>query len=88
MILTEHHAGLVRSSFAELAKLGDAAGELFYKRLFEKAPELRHMFPTDTTAQAAKLTAALGVVAKNISSLESIQPVVDQLGQRHAAYVV
>ncbi|MEM1299175.1 MAG: globin family protein [Pseudomonadota bacterium] len=87
-MLTARQAELIQTSFAQVAALGDAAGELFYQRLFDNAPTLRRMFPTDIKPQARKLTAALATVADHVSVLDTILPVIDDLGRRHATYGV
>lgn len=38
---------LVKTSFAQIAKIADTASELFYERLFELDPTLRPMFKGD-----------------------------------------
>lgn len=88
MSITTTHATLIRTSFAEVAKLGPAAGEMFYTKLFETAPSVRSMFPDEMSGQAAKLTTTLALVVHNISALETILPVVEDLGRRHVGYGV
>jgi nitric oxide dioxygenase len=43
---------LVQRSFAIIAPIADDAAALFYQRLFELDPSLRHMFPEDMTGSA------------------------------------
>lgn len=88
MIVTERQADLIEASFAEVAKLGPAAGELFYKRLFQTAPGVRDMFPADTSGQARKLTMALAMVVQNIRNFDGIAPTVTDLARRHVDYGV
>jgi hemoglobin-like flavoprotein len=46
-MLTANDIALVRASFAKVLPIKDAAADLFYNRLFEIAPQLRAMFPSD-----------------------------------------
>ena len=57
--MTPEQVDLVRISFAKVASAGADPATLFYQRLFQIDPPLRHLFPSDLTAQSAKLMAAL-----------------------------
>jgi nitric oxide dioxygenase len=86
--MTPDQIRLVRESFAKVVPIHTAAAAIFYDRLFQVAPEIRSLFPTDLTPQGAKLMAALGMVAAGLERLESIIPQVHELGRRHADYGV
>lgn len=86
--MTPEQVQRVRSSFAKVAAIKDAAAALFYRRLFELDPGLRPLFKGDMAAQRAKLMAALGAVVGSLDRLENILPLVRALGRRHAAYGV
>ena len=88
MTLTEHQRMLIRESFQDVAKLGDAAGAAFYDRLFEVAPEVRPMFPATMASQSAKLTMALKAVVDNISDWPALTGVLETLARRHVEYGV
>lgn len=88
MQLTQIQIDHVRTSFRQVAALRDEAGVLFYQRLFETAPGVRGMFPEDISAQAGKLTAALGLVVANVSNWQTLGPVVEELARRHVDYGV
>jgi nitric oxide dioxygenase len=77
---------LVQDSFAKVAPISEQAAVLFYDRLFEVAPSVKAMFPTDMTEQRKKLMATLAVVVSGLSNLESVLPAASALARRHVAY--
>ena len=80
---------LIRNSWNEVIKMADVAGPLFYKRLFEIAPEVEPLFPTgDRTPQYKKLFKMLSYVVEKLDSLDEILNVVSNLAKQHLAYGV
>ena len=77
---------LVQESFAKVAPISEKAAIIFYDRLFEVAPSVKAMFPTDMTEQRKKLMATLAVVVNGLSNLESILPAASALAVRHVGY--
>ena len=77
---------LVQESFAKVAPISEQAAVIFYDRLFEVAPAVKAMFPTDMTEQRKKLMATLAVVVNGLSNLDSILPAVSALATRHVSY--
>lgn len=75
-------------SFAKVAPIAGVAADLFYDRLFETAPDVRRMFPSDLAEQKKKLMAMLGTAAAGLSKPDALLPVVRALGQQHAGYGV
>jgi hemoglobin-like flavoprotein len=84
--MTPDQVKLVQQSFAKVAPISDAAAVLFYDRLFDIAPKVRAMFPTDMTEQRQKLMATLAVVVGGLGNLESILPAASALAKRHVSY--
>jgi hemoglobin-like flavoprotein len=76
----------VQQSFAKVAPISEQAARLFYDRLFEIAPAVRAMFPSDMTEQRRKLMATLAIVVNGLSNLEMILPAASSLATRHVAY--
>jgi hemoglobin-like flavoprotein len=79
---------LVQSSFAKVAPIAAQAADLFYNRLFEIDASLRPMFPEDMKEQKIKLMQMLTAAVKGLDNLETLVPVVRQLGARHIGYGV
>ncbi|MGB6400028.1 MAG: globin family protein [Bradyrhizobium sp.] len=84
--MTPDQVKIVQDSFAKVAPIADQAATMFYDRLFEVAPSVKAMFPSDLTGQRKKLIATLAVVVNGLSNLESVLPAVSALAIRHVAY--
>jgi hemoglobin-like flavoprotein len=84
--MTPDQVNVVQDSFAKVAPIADQAATIFYDRLFEVAPTVRAMFPSDLTAQRKKLMATLVVVVGGLSNLESVLPAASALAIRHVSY--
>jgi len=79
---------LVKTSFAQIAKIADTASELFYQRLFELDPTLRPMFKGDLVEQGRKLMQMLALVVGGLDYFETMRSSLQQLGARHIGYGV
>src|ERR1700736_4779753 len=84
--MTPDQIQLVQQSFAKVAPISEAAAVLFYDRLFEIAPQVKAMFPSDMTEQRRKLMATLAVVVNGLGNLETILPAASALAKRHVDY--
>jgi hemoglobin-like flavoprotein len=86
--MTPDQVKLVQESFTKVEPIAAQAGDMFYARLFEIAPEVRPMFPADITAQRDKLLQMLSTAVNNLHQVEMIIPAVEELGKRHVGYGV
>ena len=86
--MTPIQIALVQSSFEKVAPIAPTAAALFYRRLFETAPEVRPLFKSDMDEQGRKLMATLGVVVRNLDHLDAILPAAAALALRHVDYGV
>src|SRR5437879_4338657 len=84
--MTPDQVKIVQESFSKVVPISDQAAVMFYDRLFEAAPSVKAMFPTDMTEQRKKLMATLAVVVNGLSNLESVLPAASALAIRHVAY--
>jgi hemoglobin-like flavoprotein len=84
--MTPDQVTLVQQSFARVAPISETAAVLFYDRLFEIAPSVVPMFPTDMKEQRKKLMATLAVVVGGLSNLDSVLPAASALAKRHVSY--
>jgi len=84
--MTPDQVKLVQQSFAKVAPISETAAVLFYDRLFEIAPQVRAMFPSDLTEQRKKLMPTLAVVVNGLGNLESVLPAASALAKRHVGY--
>ena len=79
---------LVQTSFDKVLPIADVAADIFYSRLFELDPSLRHLFSGDMKLQGKKLMDSLRMVVGNLDKLDRVIPGVRALGERHVAYGV
>ncbi|HEX8698107.1 MAG TPA: globin family protein, partial [Myxococcaceae bacterium] len=79
---------LVQRSWAQVMPISDAASSLFYDRLFEMDPSVRPLFKSDMAQQKKKLMQTLGIAVDGLSNPGRLIPVLEQLGVRHAGYMV
>lgn len=86
--MTPHQITLVQSSWELVKPISDQAATLFYGRLFELDPSLKPLFKGDISEQGKKLMQTLGVAVSSLTKLETILPVVQDLGRRHVDYGV
>jgi hemoglobin-like flavoprotein len=87
-VLTPEQKSLVKQSFESLMPVSRTAAGLFYKKLFELEPSLRHMFMGDMQAQERKFVNMLKIVVSNLDRIEQVTPAIEALGRRHAGYGV
>ena len=85
---TQTDIALVRETFDIIVPIADVAADLFYERLFYMAPSLRRMFPEDMRDQKRKLIMMLAMAVNGLENLDTLAPVLMQLGARHAGYGV
>ena len=86
--MTPDQIDLVQSSFAKVVPIADVAADLFYRRLFEIAPEVKPLFHGDMREQGRKLMTTLGVVVNGLKNLDAIVPAARALAIRHVGYGV
>ncbi|MDO9060727.1 MAG: globin family protein [Bradyrhizobium sp.] len=77
---------LVQESFSKVVPISETAAVIFYDRLFEVAPAVKAMFPSDMTGQRKKLMMMLAAVVNGLGNLESILPAARALAKRHVGY--
>ncbi|OIP17744.1 MAG: hemin receptor [Betaproteobacteria bacterium CG2_30_59_46] len=86
--MTPEKIALVRSSWQQVLPIKDTAAQLFYGRLFELDPSLRHMFKCDMVEQGSKLMSMINTVVSSLDNLGPILGRVEALGRGHVAYGV
>lgn len=88
LIPTGRQVDLVQRSFACLAAHGQLFGCVFYERMFEQNPNIRHLFKNDEAAQAAKFMDMIATLVAGLPRMEQLKPAVRHLGLRHLHYGV
>jgi methyl-accepting chemotaxis protein len=79
---------LVQASWAKILPISATAGTLFYSNLFEADPTLRALFKGDMEQQGAKLMQMINAAVGKLTDLDTLVPILQQLGQRHESYGV
>jgi hemoglobin-like flavoprotein len=85
---TEKDLDHVRNSFDQVVQIAGVAADLFYMRLFEIAPNLRHLFPEDMRDQKRQLLVMIATAVQGLHDLDRLLPQIKALGGRHAGYGV
>jgi hemoglobin-like flavoprotein len=86
--MNHKHVELVQASWKQVANISDVAAKLFYERLFFLDPSIKNMFKGDMVEQGRKLMSMIGVAVNGLSRIETLVPVIEALGRRHAGYGV
>ena len=76
----------MRANFGKAAAAGDEAPLWFYSHLFLSHPETRQLFPVSMAHQRDRLFAALGEVVARVDDLDSLVPILQQLGRDHRKF--
>src|SRR3954454_24758289 len=76
----------MRANFAKAAAHGDQVPLWFYSHLFLTHPETRDMFPVSMAHQRDRLFSALGEVVARVDDLDSLVPILQQLGRDHRKF--
>ena len=86
--MNENTVKLVQSSWIKVLPIVPLAAELFYTNLFKLDPSLKALFKGDMEAQGKKLMQMIGAAVGKLGDLDTLVPVLQQLGQRHVGYGV
>ena len=78
----------VQKSFVRALADRERAASLFYRRLFEIAPQFQPMFPDDMTEQKAKLMQTLAAAIVNLHRIDEVRHIIEDLGRKHLDYGV
>lgn len=77
---------LVKESWGYVIVKSDEAGQLFYSRLFEVAPNVRQLFKSDVKEQSRKLMSMVTLVVSKLDKLDTILNELKGLAVRHNKY--
>jgi len=86
--MTPRQIELVRTTFRDIAPMAREAAALFYDRLFATDPSLRRLFRGNMVTQGAKLMQVLEAAIDRLDRIDTLVPVLRDLGRRHAGYGV
>lgn len=78
----------LKKSWSAVAAYGDQVPLFFYSTLFLTHPDTREMFPVSMAQQRDKLVGALGQVVSRVDDLDTVVPILQQLGRDHRKFGV
>jgi nitric oxide dioxygenase len=87
--ITSAQVALVRETWSKVVPIADTAATLFYERLFKTSPHLAPMFAgVNLPAQRKKLVKAINMVVIALDRIDTLLPMIRDMGLRHAGYGV
>lgn len=86
--MTPEQVTLVKTTWAQVLPIKEKAAELFYGKLFEMDPTVKPMFTSDITEQGKKLMKAINTVVNSLDKLDTMVPMIQDMGRRHVGYGV
>ena len=87
--MTPDQKSIVKMTWQKVIPIADTASELFYHRMFQLDPALRELFvETDMAAQRVKMLQTLGAAIRGLDDFDTLLPVIEEMGRRHAEYGV
>ena len=86
--MNSEQISLVQTSFEDVRPIAVVASELFYGRLFVLDPSLRPLFKGNMADQGRMLMSMLSSAVNGLTRLDTLAPVLRNLGARHVAYGV
>lgn len=82
-MISNHHKALVQQSFESDRLQLEAFIPDFYDRFFQTCPELRAVFPQETSRLEAKMLAALTHIAEALEDSARLDLILRALGDKH-----
>lgn len=86
--MTPRQTALIEESWDYIITNTEEAGNIFYTRLFEQSPHLKHLFKENMRDQERKLIALITFAVSKVNNLDEISNDVKALGTRHKGYGV
>jgi hemoglobin-like flavoprotein len=86
--MTPKQAELIRRSFDAIWPVRSKMASLFYRRLFELAPDAQRLFPGDMERQHLKLMDMIAAIVGALDERELFQSIISHTGRQHAHFGV
>ena len=87
--ITIEQINLVKETWGKVVPIADTAASLFYAHLFETSPHLAPMFDgVNLPEQRKKLIKAINLVVVSLEHIETLVPMIREMGARHVGYGV
>lgn len=78
----------VQTTWKMVEGIAPQAAALFYANLFEADPALKPLFKGDMVNQGEKLIQMIGAAVGKLDELDTLVPILRNLGRRHVGYGV
>jgi hemoglobin-like flavoprotein len=79
---------LVQSSWKAVEPIAPQAAALFYDNLFAADPKLKPLFKGNMDEQGKKLMQMITAAVNKLTELDTLVPILQNLGKRHGGYGV
>ena len=86
--MTPRQISLIEDSWDYIITNTEEAGNIFYTRLFEQSPHLKHLFKENMRDQERKLISMITFAVSKLNNLGEVMNDVKALGTRHKGYGV
>jgi hemoglobin-like flavoprotein len=86
--VTPEDIALLQETVASISEQADEVVADFYRRLFERIPEARAMFPEDLTEQREKFFDTLTEIVTSLHDLSAVASTAHEMGSQHRTYGV
>ncbi|MEP3347385.1 MAG: NO-inducible flavohemoprotein [Litoreibacter sp.] len=90
-MLSQKTIDIVKSTVPVLSENGTALTSHFYKRMFERNPEVKPYFNASNQAEGRQQQALAGAIvafAKNVDNLEALTSAVELIANKHASLMI
>lgn len=88
MSLDKNTIELVEKTWAMVVPIAPTAAGIFYHNLFKIDPSVKALFKGDMEAQGKKLVQMIGAAVGKLNDLDTLVPILENLGKRHVDYGV
>ena len=86
--MTPQEITLVKTTWSQVVPIKTKAAELFYGKLFELDPSVKPLFTDNIAEQGKKLMMAINTVVNSLDRIDTMVPIIHDMGRRHAGYGV
>ena len=84
--MNTRESSLVIDSWRKVSVDIEAAGGVFFERLFEKSPSLKTLFKNDLQTMQRQFTNMLNVIINGLEQADSLREPLKKLGETHRGY--
>jgi len=83
--MTPKQISIIQHTFLTVTAISRPFARVFYLRLFQLSPDLKHHFNSQSDYKGRKLNAMLGTAVRSLYNIDGLKVVVSSLGRRYTA---